>query len=321
MKRTLLFTILMASFSTLFAGPVKNVALNSNGLWSRANNWSLNRIPASKDSILIPQNTTVVMDYNAALSDIVMVVRGTLILDNGKISLDEDSRIIVETGGRIIADNSNEQLRIDNVLKYSGKSGILYGPAIADATTGNGFTVFSTLPVRFLAFDAQKKQDKILITWSTDQEKNNSHFNVERSIDGSSWSSIGVVFAKETSTVNRYEYIDGVSSSPVVYYRVRQVDVDGGSSFSKVQVVRNLDVQAMAQVFSPAQNSIRVSFAQPVRTAVQIRVFSSNGQLVTSKSISGSTSKADLSVNSGKGVYVVQLVDNSGAVESSRVVL
>ncbi len=311
----------MVSFSTLFAGPVKNVALNSNGQWTKANNWSLGRVPQSKDSVVIPANLVLNMESNISLNDIILVVKGTLELNNGKISLDEDSRIILEPSGRIVADNANEQIRIDNVLKYSGKQGILVGPAIADASTGNGFVVYSILPVRFLAFDAEKKQDKILITWATDQEKNNSHFKVERSVDGATWSSIGVVFPNETGTVNKYTYTDAVSTSPVVYYRIRQVDVDGGSSFSKVQVVRNQDVKAIAQVFSPSQNSIRVAFAQPLRAGLQIRVFSSNGQLVSTKSVASSTSRTDLAVNSGKGIYVVQLVDSNGSVESSRVVL
>ena len=311
----------MVSFSTLFAGPVKNVALNSNGQWTKASNWSLGRVPQSKDSLVIPQNVVLNMGDNVSLKDIIMVVKGTLVLNNGKISLDEDSRIILEPSGKIVADNANEQIRIDNVLKYSGKQGVLVGPAIADATTGKGFVVYSILPVRFLSFDAQKKQDKVLITWATDQEKNNSHFKIERSIDGANWSSIGVVFPNETSSINKYSYTDAVSTSPVVYYRIRQVDVDGGSTFSKVQVVRNQDVKNLAQVFSPAQNSIRVAFAQPLKAGVQIRVFSSNGQLISTKSVASSTIRTDLAVNSGKGIYVVQLVDNNGSVESSRVVL
>jgi hypothetical protein len=321
MKRTLLFTLIMISFSSLFAGPVKNVALNSNGVWARANNWSLGRVPQSKDSVVVPQNIVLTMEDNISLNDIILVVKGTLVLDKGKISLDEDSRIILEPGGKIIADNADEQIRIDNILKYSGKQGVLSGPAIADASTGKGFVVYSILPVRFLAFDAQKKQDKVLITWATDQEKNNSHFNVERSVDGATWSSIGVVFPNETSTINKYSFTDAVSTSPVVYYRIRQVDVDGGSSFSKVQAVRNQDIKNLAKVFSPSQNNIRVAFAQPLKNGLQIRVFSSNGQLVSTKSVASSTNRTDLVVNSGKGIYVVQLVDDNGSVESSRVVL
>ena len=311
----------MVSFTSLFASPNKIVATKSNGRWSNAADWNENRRPADKDSIFIPANTTMVLDYNLGLKDVIIVVKGTLVLNKGKISLDDNSRVIIETAGRLIGDGSNEQLRIDNLLKYSGSQGILYGPAYADVTTGKGFVVYSILPVRFLSFNAQKKNDGVVITWSTDQEKNNSHFNVEKSENGSTWNSIGMVFPKEGSSVNSYSFTDKSSVGAIVYYRIRQVDVDGGSTFSKVQVIRNSEVKNLAQVFSPAQNSIRVNFAQPLESAVQIRLFSSNGQLISTKSVNGAASRADLSVNNGKGVYVVQVVDTAGSVQSSRVVL
>ncbi|MGZ5255230.1 MAG: G8 domain-containing protein [Flavitalea sp.] len=321
MKTTLLLSILMVSFSTLFAAPNKIVATKSNGKWSNAADWNENRRPADKDSIFIPANTTMVLDYNMGLNDVIIIVKGTLVLNKGKISLDDDSRIIIEAGGRLVGGGANEQVRIDNELKYRGSMGVLYGPAYADATTGNSFFMYSILPVRFLSFDAQKKNEGILITWSTDQEKNNSHFKVERSENGSVWNSIGMVFPKEGSSVNRYSFTDKSAVGAVVYYRIRQVDVDGGSTFSKVQVIRNSEVKNLAQVFSPSQNSIRVNFAQPLESAVQIRLFSSTGQLISTKSVNGSANRADLAVNNGKGVYVVQVVDTTGSIQSSRVVL
>lgn len=321
MKTTLLLSILMVSFTSLFASPNKIVATKSNGKWANAADWNENRRPADKDSIFIPSNTTMVLDYNLGLKDVIIVVKGTLVLNKGKVSLDNNSRIIIESAGRLVGDGANEQVRIDNELKYRGSMGVLYGPAYADATTGNSFVVYSILPVRFLSFNAQKKNDGVVITWSTDQEKNNSHFNVEKSENGSTWNSIGMVFPKEGSSVNSYSFTDKSSVGAIVYYRIRQVDVDGGSTFSKVQVIRNAEVKNLAQVFSPAQNSIRVNFAQPLESAVQIRLFSSNGQLISTKSVNGAASRADLSVNNGKGVYVVQVVDIAGSVQSSRVVL
>lgn len=311
----------MVSFSTLFASPNKIVASKSNGSWANAADWNENRRPADKDSIFIPANSTMVLDYNLGLKDVIIVVKGTLVLNNGKIFLDEGSRVIIEAAGRLMGDGSNEQLRVDNILKYSGSMGVLYGPAYADATSGNGFVVYSTLPVRFLSFNAQKKNEGVVITWATDQEKNNSHFNIEKSENGATWNSIGMVFPKEGSSVNNYSFTDKSAVGTVVYYRIRQVDVDGGSTFSKVQVIRNAEVKNLAQVFSPAQNSIRVNFAQPLESAVQIRLFGSNGQLISTKSVNGASSRADLAVNNGKGVYVVQVVDTAGSVQSSRVVL
>ena len=93
-------------------------------------------------------------------------------------------------------------------------------------------TCAATLPVELISFDAKRVNDHCLIQWRTIQEENSSHFVVERSLDGYYFNSIGSVAAKGNSNVLvEYELADHEIQNRTVYYRLKQVDLDGATTF------------------------------------------------------------------------------------------
>ncbi len=93
------------------------------------------------------------------------------------------------------------------------------------------------LPVEFLGIDARPIGRTVEVTWSTASERDNSHFVVERSSDGSTFSPIGIVEGAGTSTSRRdYRFLDEAPKSGLNYYRVQQVDFDGAFAHSNVVV-------------------------------------------------------------------------------------
>ncbi len=87
----------------------------------------------------------------------------------------------------------------------------------------------ATLPVELTRFNGACSNGSAFLNWATASEHNSSHFLVERSADAVDWATIGRVEAAGYSqgTID-YHYMDPKSStSPVVYYRLRQVDLDG----------------------------------------------------------------------------------------------
>ena len=98
------------------------------------------------------------------------------------------------------------------------------------------------LPVELTDFQARATQLDAQLTWRTASEKNNDHFNVERSLNGTSFVKIGQVKGQGTKTSpTDYVLTDanvGATATGPVYYRLRQVDADGTATFSPVRVVR-----------------------------------------------------------------------------------
>ncbi|MDB5273298.1 MAG: hypothetical protein JWO58_1665 [Chitinophagaceae bacterium] len=112
------------------------------------------------------------------------------------------------------------------------------------ATATNGtqgtsqFTCNFTLPVELVYFKAKAENTVAVLTWSTAMEKNNASFVLERSADGIHFEDIGNRPGQgNTLQVTNYEYIDEQPLKGTSYYRLKQVDFDGTSTWSKIQTV------------------------------------------------------------------------------------
>jgi hypothetical protein len=98
---------------------------------------------------------------------------------------------------------------------------------------------FGSLPVEWLDFTAEKLQDdRIRLNWQTATEVNNDYFEVQRSVDGELFESIGKVDGAGTTTsMSDYEFFDNNYPSSRLFYRVKQVDLSGEVSFSSIASV------------------------------------------------------------------------------------
>jgi len=93
------------------------------------------------------------------------------------------------------------------------------------------------LPVTWLAFDVECRGGDRRVQWSVATQTNNDHFEVQRSVDGSSWTTIAIVPGAGTTQIPMsYEVTDNVvellNPPAILYYRVKQVDTDGTVSYS-----------------------------------------------------------------------------------------
>jgi Secretion system C-terminal sorting domain len=89
----------------------------------------------------------------------------------------------------------------------------------------------SVLPVELTQFDVNTEGSKNHLTWRTESEKNNSHFDIERSTDGTTFHNIGQV--KGNNKPSSYQFINNQPFA-TSYYRLRQIDFDGTETVSKI---------------------------------------------------------------------------------------
>jgi hypothetical protein len=111
-------------------------------------------------------------------------------------------------------------------------------------TSFSDWTVSATtapLPVVLVAFTAQAEGGAAWLRWTTASELNSAYFEVEASADGQQFQLVGRVAAGGTRTqAQQYSLYDpslARYAAPVVYYRLRQVDLDGTSTYSPVRTV------------------------------------------------------------------------------------
>lgn len=96
----------------------------------------------------------------------------------------------------------------------------------------------STLPLTWKSFSYQYNGKDVLLNWATTSETNTDRFELEHKYEEGNWSPLSVTPAAGNSiTETAYSYNHENPASGKHYYRIRQVDIDGNSSYSKTLYV------------------------------------------------------------------------------------
>lgn len=127
------------------------------------------------------------------------------------------------------------------------------------------FGVETPTPLKFLGFSASEKNCEYFdLNWSTQSEVNNHYFSIERKLGDGNFIEIGKVFSdKNVMEVNHYTFrdIDLVPETDI-YYRIKQIDLDGNFLYSRVISVRSKCLlNKLIRFFpNPATNLIQIGF-------------------------------------------------------------
>lgn len=102
----------------------------------------------------------------------------------------------------------------------------------------NGLSWSSIVPVQLIYFRGKSEADRVRLNWATATETNSAYFNVERSTDLKDFTTIGkITSAGDSRQRIEYNFLDEAPLPGVNYYRLKQVDKDGTSEFSKIIAV------------------------------------------------------------------------------------
>ena len=137
-------------------------------------------------------------------------------------------------------------------------------------------------PVELSSFHAMQQGFSIVLEWETLSESNNYGFEIQRAEILSDFSVIGFCHGHGTTqNHNSYRIVDQPVQKGWYRYRLRQIDLDGTSTFSPVVEV-NLIVAAGETHASPNPShgpvTIRFSVAEP--TTIELQIININGQIV-----------------------------------------
>ncbi|MCB2379276.1 Ig-like domain-containing protein [Hymenobacter sp. BT635] len=150
--------------------------------------------------------------------------------------------------GQVIPVAQADQLSFDPAPGYVGTATFTYTGSDTSGSGSNNTATFSIpvestpLPVELAAFSARPLGNlDAQLAWSTAQELNNDHFDIERSFDQEAFTVVATVAGQgTTSAATHYRFTDkavGKGNSRTVYYRLHQVDQDGTGSYSPVRTV------------------------------------------------------------------------------------
>jgi hypothetical protein len=164
------------------------------------------------------------------------------------------------------------------------------------------------LPIVILNFNAENKGPINALSWQTTSAINANYFSVEKSNDGNNFYEIAKLKTADISSINNYNYEDEAQSNTVVYYRLKQTDADGASSYSKIESIRENFDAIMRISPNPAIKSCTIYFDTPGNNNAVLKIFNADGRLQKQIKLASKQSQITLDVSSfSTGVYFCKI--------------
>jgi len=229
--------------------------------------------------------------------------------------------VIAHDGACTMGANGNLEGRM---LSTDGAIGFSTGVAY---NTTYCFTQKPTpLPIELLSFTVNSADRNVQLNWITATEINNDYFNVERSSDGINFTSISKTNGAGNSTnVIRYSSDDDSPLNGLSYYRLKQTDFDGKTSYSSIESVtfNNLNYSNYSNFNiypNPFSEETIFNSSEKLKDAMLV-VYNSYGQVVKQMpNISGHTFTMQRE-NLSNGLYFVNLIQDGKMIATNKIVI
>lgn len=172
------------------------------------------------------------------------------------------------------------------------------------------------LPVTWLSFTGKRLLNEIELNWKTATEINNSHFEIERKIEGESeYFMIGTQTGNgNTNQISTYSFNDILpvnSNFKEVYYRLKQVDFDGKFEYSNILTLKNKNALSSFSLFpNPTNKILNINVGLNEREILSFKIFSINGSILFESKLNRGNNT--INVESYKsGSYFIIIYKNS----------
>ena len=148
------------------------------------------------------------------------------------------------------------------------------------------------LPITLSSFSAINNKTSIALRWLSMNATNIKEYEIQRSINGVDFNSIGSMMAKTGSNNSQLDYnfsdADIAQLPRTIYYRLKQNDIDGKSSYSGVLMIQ-LDAPAKLLTIktpNPFKGPLNIQIASGSSGMVSVTVTNANGIMMVRKTVS-----------------------------------
>ncbi|MCF0049151.1 T9SS type A sorting domain-containing protein [Dyadobacter sp. LJ53] len=173
-----------------------------------------------------------------------------------------------------------------------------------------------TLPVRLVKFEASQENKSTSLNWLTADAVNVSHFEVEKSLDGKSFTKI--LEEQYLEGKHAYHVIDpdisqGLPADGAIYYRLKMVDKDDTFAYSRIVSIHSNSSQTQVTFGSPNPFSNKVTVQVPWALSKHSKVTLKNisGQNISMRKVVLLKNEVDIEVDQAlpAGQYVLTIQD------------
>lgn len=159
------------------------------------------------------------------------------------------------------------------------------------------------LPLTWLGIQAQwQNSTQATVSWQVADQQNIRNYTVQKSIDGITFINHNTITATAQTQYSNVVPATGNKN----YFRVKETDVDGRVSYSKIVVLQKNDYEQLIVFPNPSKNVLHLSQSEKFQS---YQVLDLNGKVVMQHSLSNQNNEINIS-NLPKASYLLKLLNN-----------
>lgn len=176
-----------------------------------------------------------------------------------------------------------------------------------------GYLVDNPLPVQWINFELNHTKTGVELIWSAIENPQTLEYMIQKSTDAVEFQDLEKIIAeKEIFEINSYQSFDNEVNSNIIYYRIKQIDLDGTISYSSTEAIRIEQARDEITIFpNPTQGDIVLNFYGEENGIADLEVLSIEGKNLMSLqddySVGENSLKLELSFLP-TGTYIVNLI-------------
>ncbi|MCX7833510.1 MAG: hypothetical protein N2490_04800 [Ignavibacteria bacterium] len=180
------------------------------------------------------------------------------------------------------------------------------------------------LPVVLNSFNSEVKGRNVKLTWITENETNNSGFEIERKSNEDSWTKVGYMPGKGTTNKNNYYIFEDKNLNTGRYkYRLKQIDIYGNYNYfdlkNEIVILPPTKFELGQNYPNPFNPRTKIDFQIPYESRVNLIVYDILGREVKkliSENLKAGYYTIDFNASElSSGIYFYRIVAISGKKE------
>ena len=177
-----------------------------------------------------------------------------------------------------------------------------------------------TLPIKLISFSGQALHKKAELKWTVDENETGNYFEVQKSISGREFTTIGMLFTTQKAGTENYTFTEPSMMNGSAYYRIKIVNNDNSVSYSKTVYLKQDDTKNSNIVLlqTPVQSSVSFNYTSAAAGSATINIYNSAGaklhsaSVIINKGVNSVTTP--LSNSFGSGMYILEVTTATGRV-------
>jgi hypothetical protein len=212
-------------------------------------------------------------------------------------------------------------------INSSNFGAVVSAQRAVDGTVTNGrvdnisitvyYSINVTLPIKLTSFNATPKNDMVRLNWVTSEETNMDRFEVQRSANGTEFSSFGTVICKNHILATAYSFNDYSPIQGSSFYRLKIFENTGNISYSKVVAIQAHTEPALVALYpSPWKKGESLFIKNANNEKLTIHFYTNTGEL-TAKVTTSSNVVPTEGIAGEKGLLRYQVFNTNNKVVGS----